>query len=241
MQGKTFFIDLTKCTACRGCQVACKQWKKLPAEETKNWGSFQNPKDLSFNTLKLVRFSEVEENGEFKNWYFFPDQCRHCVHPPCKMVGDMYDDTAILHDPETGAILFTDRTKNLDGEEIRTSCPYDIPRWDETKVQAKCDMCLDRVQNGLLPACVLSCPTGTMHFGDRGEMLELAGKRLAEVRAYRPNAVLVDPEDTRVVYLCEESPRRYHGYAMAQADVPGTLSRKRVLAAVASPVRRLFG
>lgn len=242
MQGKTFFIDLTKCTACRGCQVACKQWKKLPAEVTKNWGSHQNPKDLGFNTLKLVRFSEVVEDGQLRKWYFFPDQCRHCVHPPCKMVGDMYDDRAILQDPRTGAVIFTDFTKNLDAEEIRMACPYDIPRRDaDSLIQSKCDMCLDRVQNGLLPACVLSCPTGTMSFGGREEMLELARKRLAEVRAYRPDAVLVDPDDTRVVYLCEESPRRYHGTAMAEADVPGTLSRKKMLAAVASPVQRLFG
>ena len=32
---KTFLIDTTKCTGCRGCQVACKQWNQLPAEKTK--------------------------------------------------------------------------------------------------------------------------------------------------------------------------------------------------------------
>jgi len=57
MADKSFFIDTTKCTACRGCQVACKQWNKLPATNTYNWGSFQNPADLSFDTFKLVRFA----------------------------------------------------------------------------------------------------------------------------------------------------------------------------------------
>lgn len=241
MQGKTFFVDLTKCTACRGCQVACKQWHKNPAEETRNWGSHQNPKDLSFVTYKLVRFNEFVEDGKVKQWFFFPDQCRHCVYPPCKMVGDMYDDQAILQDPETGAVIFTDRTRNLDGEEIRMACPYNIPRWDETnKIQAKCDMCIDRVQNGLKPACVLSCPTGTMNFGDREEMLELANKRLEEVRKIKPNAVLADPDDTRVIYLCEDNPRRYYSYAVASVDIP-VLSRKAVLAKALSPARRIFG
>lgn len=241
MQGKSFFVDLTKCTACRGCQVACKQWKKLPAEETRNWGSFQNPKDLSFITYKLVRMTEAMDGDKFKQWYFFPDQCRHCIYPPCKMVGDMYDDQAILHDEETGAILFTEATKNLDFEEIRLSCPYNIPRWDEaSKLQSKCDMCNDRVQNGLLPACVLSCPTGTMQFGDSDEILEIAKKRLEEVKKYKPNAALTDPNDVRVIFLTEDNPREYFRYAVASADTP-VLSRKAALAKVLSPAKRVFG
>ncbi len=40
---KAFFIDTTLCTACRGCQVACKQWHDLPAEETSNRGTYENP------------------------------------------------------------------------------------------------------------------------------------------------------------------------------------------------------
>ncbi|WP_028573611.1 4Fe-4S dicluster domain-containing protein, partial [Desulfonatronovibrio hydrogenovorans] len=149
MDGKGFFIDLTKCTACRGCQVACKQWHKLPAEETRNWGSHQNPKDLSFITYKVVRMNEIVEDNKLKNWVFFPDQCRHCLSPPCKMVGDMDDEQAILEDWNTGAILFTQRTQNLFFDEIRNSCPYDIPRENEKSlIMSKCDMCNDRVTNG---------------------------------------------------------------------------------------------
>ena len=70
MSGKSFLVDLTKCTACRGCQVACKQWHGLPAEETRNMGSHQNPQDLSFNTYKLVRFTEGIIDGKL-NWLFF--------------------------------------------------------------------------------------------------------------------------------------------------------------------------
>jgi formate dehydrogenase iron-sulfur subunit len=55
---KSFLVDTTLCTACRGCQVACKQWHDLPAEETVNRGSYQNPADLSFDTYKLVRMNE---------------------------------------------------------------------------------------------------------------------------------------------------------------------------------------
>lgn len=29
--GKTILVDVSRCTGCRGCQVACKQWNELPA------------------------------------------------------------------------------------------------------------------------------------------------------------------------------------------------------------------
>ena len=70
---KSFLIDTTLCTACRGCQVACKQWHDLPAEKTINRGTFENPADLSFDTYKLVRMREEVINGKL-NWLFFPEQ-----------------------------------------------------------------------------------------------------------------------------------------------------------------------
>ena len=51
MAGKTFFVDTTRCTACRGCQIACKNWNRNGASMTKNTGSHQNPPDLDGNTF----------------------------------------------------------------------------------------------------------------------------------------------------------------------------------------------
>lgn len=240
MEGKSFFIDLTKCTACRGCQIACKQWHKLPAEKTHNWGSHQNPKDLSFITYKLVRMQEVVEKGQLKAWLFFPEQCRHCVEPPCKQVADMTDEQAILQDPLTGAVIYTERTKNLDFEEIRSACPYNIPRQDpKSKIISKCDMCLDRVHNGLVPACVKTCPTGAMNFGDREKMLELAKKRLKEVKAIYPEASLGDMQDVRVIYLFQTKPQAYYTYAVASLSSPKNYTRKEMLAKLFSPLNNL--
>ena len=242
MQGKSFFIDLTRCTACRGCQVACKQWHKLPAEETRNWGSHQNPKDLSFITYKLVRFHELTQNGRIKDWLFFPEQCRHCIDPPCKLTADMYDEKAILKDPITGAVLFTERTKDLDIMEIRSSCPYDIPRQDSaSKIMSKCDMCIDRVQNGLLPACVQTCPTGAMNFGEREDMLELAQERLKKVQKRYPEAILGDVDAVRVIYLYAHKPKDYYSYAVASAAPLRQFTRKELFARLRKPVTGMLG
>ncbi|WP_421901890.1 4Fe-4S dicluster domain-containing protein [Maridesulfovibrio sp.] len=229
MSGKSFFVDLSLCTACRGCQVACKQWKDLPAEHTRNVGSHQNPQDLSSKTIRLVRFSEArDEDGKFR-WLFFPEQCRHCIEPPCKYIANMYAPGAVVQDEKTGAVIMTDKAVLPKGKvEGWEMCPYNVPRQDpKTGLFSKCDMCIDRVEMGMLPACVQSCPTGTMNFGDRADMLKLAEERLAEVKKTNPNAYLADPEDVRVIYLCETKPESYHETLVASAD-----QRKTIMAGV---------
>ncbi|WP_461211293.1 4Fe-4S dicluster domain-containing protein [Desulfocurvus sp. DL9XJH121] len=239
---KTFFIDLTRCTACRGCQVACKQWHDLPAEETRNFGSHQNPADLSFITYKLVRFQEVEHKGKL-NWLFFPEQCRHCLIAPCLEVAEGYVEGSIIRDENTGAVLYTDLTARLSADEkqeVREACPYDIPRIDpESGLLSKCDMCVDRVHNGLKPACVSICPTGTMNFGDREDMLALAEERLAEVQKRHPDAQLVDPDDVNVIYLAAVEPSLYHQFLAAEARPAPVMGRRKMMARFLSPLRHL--
>ncbi len=118
-------------------------------------------------------------------------------------------------------MVFTANTKNLDPDEIIDSCPYNIPRKGDDGTMAKCDMCHDRVQNGLLPAGVKTCPTGALNFGDRNEMLGLAEKRLAMVKKAYTKAMLLDAEDIRVVYLVAYPPDFYHDNAMASNSASG--------------------
>ena len=71
-------LDETKCMACRGCQVACKQWNQLPAEVTKNLGTYQNPPRLSAKTWTLIQFIEPDDFRENPRWIFRKQQCLHC-------------------------------------------------------------------------------------------------------------------------------------------------------------------
>jgi formate dehydrogenase iron-sulfur subunit len=233
---KSFFIDTTICTACRGCQVACKQWHDLPADATVNRGSYQNPEDLSFSTYKLVRMNE-EIIGEKLRWLFFPDQCRHCIDAPC--LETAYDENAIYKDPATGAILYTAKTKELDADEIIGSCPYNIPRKGPDNTLSKCDMCNDRVHNGMKPACVATCPTGTMNFGDRPEMLALAESRLKTVQKKYPKAMLLDPGEINVIYLTAFDPALYSEYALASTD-RGGMSRSVAIRRMMGPFAKLM-
>lgn len=175
MAGKFFLIDTTKCTACRGCQVACKEWKKLPADTTKQTGTYQNPPDFDGNTYRLVRFAEYPSDKNYMVWYFFSDACRHCLEPPCKEEADNYLKGAIEIDAKTGGVVYTSKTKKIakNFQAVRDTCPYDVPRMLPSGQFTKCDMCVDRVSAGLLPACVKACPTGALMFGSKAEIAAL--------------------------------------------------------------------
>ena len=66
MDEKAMLIDVSKCIACRGCQVACKQWNQLPAETTKNTGTYENPPDLSPSTFTRIHFKEELVKGQLR-------------------------------------------------------------------------------------------------------------------------------------------------------------------------------
>jgi formate dehydrogenase iron-sulfur subunit len=238
---KSFFIDTTRCTACRGCQVACKQWNQNKASETRQIGTHQNPPDLDFNTFKLVRFNETIQPEGLK-WLFYPDQCRHCIEPPCKFVADTEIEDAIIIEQETGAVIFTEKTAQIqDFDAVRIACPYDIPRRDEkTSLMSKCTMCIDRVTNGLKPACVQVCPTGAMNFGDREEMIKLAEDRLAQIKKTAPNARLVDTEAVRVIVLVESDPASYHEFLSASAQPLRKSTRQELFADLTRSIRNVL-
>ena len=234
MSGKAFFIDSTRCTACRGCQVACKEWNGLPAEKTRNRGGHQNPADLSYVTWKLIRFTEIEGPDGKPVWLFFADQCRHCLDSPCQSAAYGIPG-AITVDKATGAVIHHKVLRTSRPGGVQDECPYNIPRADPiTNIYGKCTMCLDRVQNGLLPACVKACPTGAMNFGDRDKMVALAHERLEARQKTNPNAVLTGIEDLRVFHLLDYPPEKYYEYA---CNEPG-LTRMQAMKKMIDPFKR---
>lgn len=73
----------------------------------------------------------------------------------------------------------------------------------------KCDMCIDRVQNNLLPMCVKTCPTGAMNFGAEQDMRKLAAERLNLIKQKYPKAKLIDPDEVNVIYLIVDDDAKY--------------------------------
>jgi formate dehydrogenase iron-sulfur subunit len=242
MSGYSFLIDTSRCTGCRACQTACKQWNQNPTTPTSQQGTYQNPPDLNAGTFKLVRFSEESLPGKDPKWFFFPDQCRHCVYPLCKAVADRKAPGSIVIDPRTRAVIFNPEVKMTPQtfQEIREICPFDIPRYDEkTAGMNKCTMCNDRVQEGMQPACVQACPTGTMSFGRREEILRKAVSRLSELRRTERKAALINPEAVRVIFLVNDHPEKYHEFASAKQ--PTGMTRMAALKGLAGALAGYLG
>lgn len=228
MERMTLCIDISRCTACRACQVACKNWNRLKAEQTRNRGSHENPPDLSANTWNRIVFLEARRADGVIDWAFFNERCRHCDDPPC-MEGAESLPEAIVRD-DSGAVIFTEKSKALDFDDVASYCPYGIPRKDEVSGRiVKCTMCIDRITYGLKPSCVAACPTGALNFGTRKEMLDLIEKRL---KALGPEAnVYPDPmEDHNTLWIL---PLNRKHYPLAQAR---PIPRRRHMAKTRMPI-----
>ena len=177
---KAMLIDVSKCMACRACQVACKQWNQLPAEKTHFTGSYQNPPNLSGKTWTLINFIEPED-GETR-WLFRKQQCLHCTDASCVLVCP----AGAAKRREDGIVVI-DQKSCTGCKDCVESCPFNTPQYDpETGTVRKCTFCLDRVENGLEPACAKACPTGAITFGEREEILQLAKKRQSVLTERNP-------------------------------------------------------
>ena len=85
MRDKAILYDSTLCTACRACQVACKQWNENQAVKTTNQGSYENPPALTPETWLKIEFREVERGGRLA-WLFSRRACMHCTDAACVKV-----------------------------------------------------------------------------------------------------------------------------------------------------------
>ena len=174
---KSVLVDLTRCIGCRGCQTACKEWNEQPARKTVFKGEYSNPVRLNSDTYTRIRFSEKDDKGR-PVWSFIKEQCLHCVEPACASVCPV----AALTKTPNGAVVY-DYDRCIGCRYCMLACPFQIPtfEWESARpwVQ-KCSFCSERINDGLLPACVKVCPTTTMFYGERKEVLTEAQKRIAD-------------------------------------------------------------
>ncbi|GAA4844595.1 4Fe-4S dicluster domain-containing protein [Pseudonocardia benzenivorans] len=183
-----FFTDTSVCIGCKACEVACKEWNALPAEDDVLTGmSYDNTGQLGASTYRHVAFVErtvdlgmpglAGDGGDATEvrWLMSSDVCKHCTH------------TACLDVCPTGSLIRTEHGTVLVQEDICNGCGYCIPACPYGVIDQrpgdgrafKCTMCQDRLGVGLQPACATACPTESIRFGPLDELRAEADERLA--------------------------------------------------------------
>ena len=207
-------VDISRCIGCKGCEVACKEWNELGVEPTENFGSMQSHRDLTPDTWLLMRFNEIEKEGDLE-WLIKKDACLHCEEPGC-----LYACPApgAIIQYENGIVDFN-QDNCIGCQYCVSGCPFDIPRFNpETRKVYKCNMCVDRVEAGLEPACVKTCPTNAIAWGTKDDMQTLAAKKVEGLkgRGYE-NATLYDPPGVGGTHMMYVVP---HGDQLEEYDLP---------------------
>ncbi|GAB2884367.1 DMSO/selenate family reductase complex B subunit [Nocardioides pacificus] len=154
-----FYVDQQFCTGCKACQVACKDKNDLP---------------LGISWRRVVEYSGGSWSGDeqaktFESnvfTYYTSISCNHCEDPICVKVCP----TSAMHKGDDGVVTI-DSDKCVGCRYCEWACPYSAPQFDaDAGVMTKCDFCADYLADGKEPACVASCPSRVLKFGDIDEL-----------------------------------------------------------------------
>jgi Fe-S-cluster-containing dehydrogenase component len=170
-------FDNVLCIGCRRCEEGCNTVNELPKP------------DRPFDDLAVLESRRRTEAGTYTvvNRYdsraqggppvFRKIQCNHCLEPACASACFV---SAFTKTP-SGAVVY-DASVCVGCRYCMIACPFEIPTYEYDKAFTpriqKCTLCHPRIARGLLPGCVEACPTESLTFGRREDLLRIARRRI---------------------------------------------------------------
>ncbi len=200
MARMSILVSPELCIGCRGCQTACKEWNQLEGEKTENRGTTENPPDLSANTFNKIRYVELPSDINPARWLFVSQRCMHCGDAGCMRICPA---PGALFKTDEGAVAF-DKDKCVGCRLCVSACPFNVPRYDKNNKISKCNLCADRIAQEMAPACVKTCPTGALRYGDRDELMN-AAQRAGYAKVYGEK----DLDGLGAMYAFLDAPKIY--------------------------------
>lgn len=188
-----FYFDGKRCTGCKTCEMACKDYKDLS-------------KDVAYR--KIYEYAgggwTVGPDGCYRSdvfTYFVSVACNHCSDPACTKACP----TGAMHQDSDTGLVSVDTTRCIGCGYCAMACPYNAPKVDRALGHSvKCDGCKDRVAQGKQPICVEACPLRALDFGTisdmaaKGEQADIAPlprKALTSPNLYVKASAAAQPSD----------------------------------------------
>jgi formate dehydrogenase iron-sulfur subunit len=177
-------VDTTLCIGCRKCEEACNRRNRLPRtaqsfSDREVLRTFRRPTESAFTVVNQFPGSPSPDQAGLP-MTFAKAQCMHCLIPSCVsacIVG------ALTKAPD-GAVVYNP-TICMGCRYCLVACPFEVPAYEYatplTPKVRKCEFCTDHAKGtGANPACAAACPTETLVFGKRADLLAIAHKRLED-------------------------------------------------------------
>ncbi len=195
-QRVAMLVDTSTCIGCKACEVACKQWNQnmttpeadgrdFDSYQERSWtGSYQSHATLDQNSWTVIKFIEHEDKDTGAlQWLFLKESCMHCLDAPCIKACPK----SALSKGDYGLTML-DRDKCEDQGKCVDACPYGVIHTGKVRgykddKAGKCTLCYDRIANGMQPACVKTCPTDCIKYGDRNALIAWGKQRVEELKA----------------------------------------------------------
>lgn len=187
-----FHVDVSKCTGCKTCQVACKALN-------------ESPPGVSYRRVYEYAGGGWKDNGD-GTWgndvfaYYVSVSCNHCEDPLCVRSCP----TTAMHKDENN-LVSVDHDKCVGCRYCEWACPYGAPQYNAAMGQmTKCDGCSARLARGEKPLCVAACPLRALDFGPIEELRSKYGQTAAiaplpVATLTRPNLVITPGKHARPV------------------------------------------
>lgn len=219
MTENAFFLDTTKCTGCKSCEAACKAWNNLPGEKNDFFegSEYTNPDGLSAITWNHVKFYPLNLSNPSKPvWDMVHTKCFHCREAACAAACSY----RAIYKEEGWTVI--DQKKCTGCQDCVKACPFNVPHVSEQSYYVsdvrvieinrayKCHGCA--LNKRATPACASSCPTGALTYGYRLNMLQLANRRLAQVKREFPLAAIYGKTEfggLRVIAILRDDPQKF--------------------------------